>query len=84
VNREQRRAQRARLLQTMRESPYWQEYIRRYPLVDLHAPELPGRRYRTCVHHAHTCSAHRGGDTVDETVCDCASVTTKHIEPMLQ
>jgi hypothetical protein len=62
-------------------NPYWMDHLRRFPQVALDAPELPGRKYRTCVHHIEGCSAYRDGK-VDEARCDCGCLVTKHLEPM--
>jgi hypothetical protein len=81
VNRRDRRAASAKLRRMLQSNPYWIDHLRRYPQVALDAPELPGRRYRTCVHHVHGCSAYRGGE-IDEARCDCGCLVTKHLEPM--
>jgi hypothetical protein len=82
VNRHDRRAASVRLRKHMTSNPWWIDHLRRYPQVSVDAPEIPGRRYRICVHHVEGCAAHKGGDVVVEADCDCGCFTTKHLEPM--
>jgi hypothetical protein len=81
MNRAQRRAA-ASHNRRMRNA--WLNHCRRFPRVDVDAPELPGRKYNFCYHHREGCAAFRGVQFVNEQDCDCDPVVTKHLEPLQQ
>jgi hypothetical protein len=77
-----RAARRAAASHNRRMRNEWLNHLRRFPRVDIDAPELPGRKYHLCFHHVEGCKAGRAGQLVDEDACDCGALTTKHLEPM--